>query len=82
MTDIAINLCGRDLLQQWKTQINIYSVSVSSHETCQVPNKKFKLVREHYQRQSQTVKAFHKQDTAEADNLAIPTAFPLRWLTD
>ena len=32
VTDIAINLWGRDLLQQWKTQFNIPSVSVSSHQ--------------------------------------------------
>lgn len=46
MADIAINLWGRDLLQQWKTQINITSISMSGHETCQAPNKMFKLVRE------------------------------------
>jgi hypothetical protein len=33
MVNIAINLWERDLLQQKKTQINIISVSVSSHET-------------------------------------------------
>ena len=91
MADIAINLWERDLLQQKKTQINIISVSVSSHESHQTPNNNSKLGREHYQRQLQTVQVVHKQDTAEADNLALPkgagadktlTALPLRWLTD
>jgi hypothetical protein len=81
----------RDLLQQWKIQINIPSFSVSSHETCQAPNNNFKLVRESFQRQLQTVQAVHKQDREETDNLALPqeatadktpTALPLRWLTD
>lgn len=91
VADIAINLWGRDLLQQWKTQINIPSVSRSNHETHQAPNKNFKLVRKCYQRQLQTVQAVHKQDTVETDNLVLPqrttaakttTALPLRWLTD
>jgi|UPI00001EDC9E hypothetical protein len=65
--------------------------SVSSHETCQAPNKNFKLVRECYQRQLQTVQAVHKQDTTEADNLILhqeataaktPTDLSLSWLTD
>lgn len=72
IADIAINLWGRNLLQQWKTQINNPSVSVSAHETHQAPNINFKLVREHYQRQLRTVQAVHKQDTAEADNLVLP----------
>jgi hypothetical protein len=63
---------------------------VSSHESHQTPNNNSKLGREHYQRQLQTVKAVHKQDTADADNLALPqrttaaktTALLLRWLTD
>ena len=40
MADIAINLWRRDLLQQWKTQINIYSVSEAGHKASQAPNKK------------------------------------------
>lgn len=88
MADIAINVWGRDVLQKWKTQINTASVSVPGHETCQAPKKKFKLFREHYKRQLQTVQAVHKQDTADTDNLALPqgataaktpTALPLRW---
>lgn len=91
VADIAINLWGRDLLQQWKTQINIPSVSGSGPEINQAPNKNFKSVRECYQGQLETVQAVHKQDTAEADNLVLPqgatavkttTALPLRWLTD
>ena len=38
MADIVINIWGGGLLQQWKTQINIPSVSGSSHENCQAPN--------------------------------------------
>lgn len=49
VADIAINLWGRDLLQQWKTQINIPSVSGSGPEIHQAPNKNFKSVRECYQ---------------------------------
>ena len=87
MADIAINLWERNPLQQWKTQINNPSVSVSSHETCQAPNKNFKLLTKHCQRQLQTVQADHKQDITEAENLALPqgttaakkpTAFPQR----
>ena len=72
MADIAINLWRSDLLQQWKTQINIPLISVSSFETCQTHNKNFKIVRECYQRHLQTVQAVHKQNTAGADNLALP----------
>ena len=91
MADIAINLWERNPLQQWKTQINNPSVSVSSHETCQAPNKNFKLLTKHCQRQLQTVQAVHKRDKAEADSLALPqidtaaktpTALQLMWLTD
>lgn len=57
VADIAINLWGRDLLQQWKTQINIPSVSGSGPEIHQTPNKNFKLVRECYQGQLETVQA-------------------------
>lgn len=45
VADIAINLRERDLLQQWKTQTNMSSVSGSGHESHQAPNKNFKLVR-------------------------------------
>jgi hypothetical protein len=40
VADIAKNLWGRDLLQQWKTQINISPVSKVSQKTSQAPNKK------------------------------------------
>ena len=40
MSDIAINLRGRDLLPQWKTQINIPSVLEAGHKTSQASNKK------------------------------------------
>lgn len=38
VADTAINLWGRDLLQQWKTQINIPSVSQAGQKTGQAPN--------------------------------------------
>ena len=91
MADIAITLWGRDLLQQWKTQINILSVSVSNQEISQAPNKNLILIRLCYRPHLQTVQAVHKQDTAKDHNLALPqgitaaktpTALPLRWLTD
>jgi hypothetical protein len=64
---------------------------VFGHKTGQDPNKKIKLIMEHYQRQLQIVQAVHKQDTVEPNNLALPlgataantpTALPLRRLTD
>ena len=64
---------------------------MSSHETCQAPNKNFKLLTKHCQRQLQTVQAVHKRDKAETDSLALPqkdtaaktpTALQLMWLTD
>lgn len=45
MADIAINLWGSDLLQQWKTQINILSASEASHKFSQSPNKNIKPVK-------------------------------------
>lgn len=40
LADIAINLWGRDMLQQWKTQIHTPSVSEAGNKTGQAPNKK------------------------------------------
>ena len=55
VTDLAVNVWGRDLLQQWKTQINIPSVSQAGHKTSQAPNLKIKLVKECYQRHLETI---------------------------
>ena len=55
IADIAINLWERNLLQQWKTQINIPLLLVSMNETSQAPSKNLKLVRESYQMQSHAV---------------------------
>jgi hypothetical protein len=38
VANMPINLWGRDMLQQWKTQINIPSVSEAGHKTGQAPN--------------------------------------------
>jgi hypothetical protein len=51
MVHTTINLWAKDLLQQWKTQINILSASEASHKASQSPKKNIKPVKECCQRQ-------------------------------
>jgi hypothetical protein len=57
VTDIAMNLWGRDLLQQQKTQINISATSDTSHKI-DAPDYDIEKC---YQKQLQTVKAVHRR---------------------
>ena len=59
-----MNLWGHDLLQQWKTQINIPPTSETNHK---IKNVSEKNIKRHYQEQSQTVQAGQKQGTRAAE---------------
>ncbi|MGE9640383.1 pol protein pepsin-like aspartate protease and reverse transcriptase [Escherichia coli] len=72
VADIAINLWGRDLLQQWNTQINIPPVSDTNYEK--------DLVRR-YGKRLPTIHAVQKLGTNDGPS-EEPKALPLKWLTD
>lgn len=83
--DAAMNLWGRDLLQQW---ISIPPTWETNHKIKDVPDE---CIIKCYQEQSETVQIVHKPDTAEATSPTLfggataenpPTTLPLRWLID
>ncbi|ERE73597.1 Pol polyprotein [Cricetulus griseus] len=78
VADIAINLWGRDLLQQWNTQINIPPVSDTNY--VQSLDSRKDLVR-HYGKRLPTIYAVQKLGTNDGSS-EEPKALPLKWLTD
>ena len=58
VANIAINLQGHDLLQQWKMQIKIPPISEANHK---IKNTFEKNIKRCYQEQSQTFQVVHKQ---------------------
>ena len=73
VADIAINLWGCDLLQQWNTQINI-PVIPGTHISG-------KDVLRYYAQKSPAIQAV-QEHTATNKPLEVPTALPLKWLTE
>ncbi|MBV2133728.1 pol protein [Pseudomonas sp. MAP12] len=78
VADIAINLWGRDLLQQWNTQINIPPVSDTNY--VQSLDSRKDLVRR-YGKRLPTIHAVQKLGTNDGPS-EEPKALPLKWLTD
>ena len=74
-----MNLRGCDLLQQWKTQINIPPVSETNHKLMYAFEKNIKR---YCQEQSLIIQVVYKQGTTTADLLKVPTVLPLKWLTE
>ena len=79
VANIAINLWGQDLLQQWNTQINIPPNTEVSHRLAKGSERNIKR---YYEKQSQTIQVIQKQDKAAANVTKMPTALPLKWLTE
>ncbi|ERE69715.1 sorting nexin-6-like protein [Cricetulus griseus] len=78
VADIAINLWGRDLLQQWNTQINITPMSDTNY--VQSLDSRKDLVRR-YGKRLPTIHAVQKLGTNDRPS-EEPKALPLKWLTD
>ena len=73
VADTAINLWGRDLLQKWNTQINIPAVSETHNSG--------KDVIRYYEQRSPAIQAI-QEHRANNKPLEVPTALPLKWLTE
>ena len=79
MTDIAVNLWGRDLLQQWNTQIKIPpSSDVNQRLNCASKSNALKC----YKENSPAVQVVQKNCLIATEPKRMLTALPLRWLTD
>lgn len=70
-----MNLWGRDLLQQWKTQINITPISDTNHK---IKNASEKNIKRYYQEQSQIVQVVYKRDMTGVGLSKVPAAIPLK----
>lgn len=60
LANIARNLWGCDLLQQWNIQINIPPITETNHKLTNVSETNIK---KHYEEQSLTIQVVHKQGT-------------------
>ncbi|MGE9501733.1 hypothetical protein ACQP3D_25365, partial [Escherichia coli] len=78
VTDIAINLWGHNLLQQWNTQINIPPISDVNY--IQSLDGRKNLVRR-YGKRLPTIQAVQKLGTNDIPS-EEPKALPVKWLTD
>lgn len=73
-----MNIWGPDLLQPWKTQINIHPISETNHK---IKNVFEKNVKRYYQEQSQTIQIVQRQGTKAVVLSKVPTTLPLKCLT-
>ena len=73
MANIAVNLWGCDLLQQWNNQVNILAVP-GTH------NSGKNIIR-YYTQRSLAIQAV-QEHKATSKPLEVPTALPLKWLTE
>lgn len=79
VANVAVNLWGRDLLQQWNTQIKIPTLSEKEYRPMHVSRNNIITC---YKNQSPTIQAVHKQSTTVVELSEVPTALPLKWLTN
>ena len=73
IANIAVNLWGCDLLQQWSTQINIPAVP----KTCVSEEK----IRRYYRKQMLAIQDVQEHRTIDNPS-DIPTALTLNWFTE
>ncbi|ERE72946.1 Pol polyprotein [Cricetulus griseus] len=78
VADIAINLWGHDLLQQWNTQINIPPVSDTNYVQSLDSSKDLVI---HNGKRLPTIHAVQKLGTNDGPS-EEPKALPLKWLPD
>lgn len=69
---IAMNLCGHDLLQPWKTQMSNSPISQTIHKNSSEKNIK----------NNQTLHIVHTQGTKTVSILRVPTTLTLKHLTN
>ena len=72
-----MNLWGHNLLEQWKTKINITPISETNYNLTYASEKNIKR---YYQ--EQTTQVVYKQDTTATDLSNLPITLFLKWLTD
>ena len=70
----AMKLWRGGLLQQWKRKINIPPISETNHKIKNASEKNIKR----YQKQSQIIKAVHKQDITAIGLSKVPITLPLK----
>ena len=73
VANIAVNLWGRDLLQQWNTQINIPAAS-----RAYIPEVNSTR---YYRWQKPAMRTIQEHNTIDGPS-EVPTAMPLQWLTE
>ena len=73
VANIAVNLWGRDLLQQWNTQINIPAASRAYISEDNITR--------YYRWRKPAIRAIQEHNTIDGSS-EVPTAMPLQWLTE
>ncbi|KAL6040906.1 hypothetical protein STEG23_037882 [Scotinomys teguina] len=79
VANVAVNLWGRDLLQQWNTQIKIPTISEKDYRPMHGSRNNIITC---YKKELPAIQAVHKQSTTLIQLSEVPTALPLKWLTN
>ncbi|KAL6068070.1 hypothetical protein STEG23_001423 [Scotinomys teguina] len=79
VANVAVNLWGRDLLQQWNTQIKIPTLSEKDYRPMYGSRNNIITC---YEKELPAIQAVHKQSTTLIQLSEVPTTLPLKWLTN